>query len=58
MFLSRPFYVLDHRTQFFSELLAVVIDAIEVSACSGHTLNDPTGFFDVLFAHLVQRKLR
>ena len=50
--------MLDHRAEFFSERLVAVIDAIQVSACSGHALNNPTRFFDVLFGHLVQRKLR
>src|SRR5215210_2170990 len=50
--------MLDHRAEFFPELLVAVIDAIQVSTCSGHALHDPTRLFDVLIAHLVQRELR
>ena len=58
MFLSHPLDVLDHRPEFFPELLIAVIDAVQVSACTSHTLNNPTCLFDVLIRHLVQRKLR
>jgi hypothetical protein len=58
MFLGCPLDVLNHCAEFFPELLVAVIDAVDVSACPGHALNDPTGLFDVLIAHLVQRKLR
>ena len=50
--------MLDHRAEFFPELLVAVVDAIHVSACPGHALHDPTRLFEVLFAHLVQRELR
>src|SRR5215210_3344985 len=50
--------MLNHRAKFFPERLVAVIDAIQVSTCPGHALYHPTRLFDVLFAHLVQRKLR
>ena len=58
MFLSRPLDVLDHRAQLFPELLITVINAVDISACTSHTLNNPTRLFDVLIRHPVQRKLR
>ena len=58
LFLSSSLDMLDHCAEFFSELLVAVIDAIHVGTCPGHALHDPTRLFDVLFAHLVQRKLR
>jgi hypothetical protein len=58
MFLSCPFDVLDHRAEFFPELLMAVIDAVHISACTSHAQHDPTRLFDILFTHLVQRKLR
>ena len=58
IFLSRPLDVLDHRTKLFPELLVAVIDAVHVGASARHALDDPTGLFDVLIAHPVQRKLR
>ena len=50
--------VLDHRSQFASELLVVVVDAVHVSAGPGHALNYPASLPDVLLSHHVQRKLR
>jgi hypothetical protein len=50
--------VLDHRPKLSPELLLAVIDAVHVSARTGHALNDPTGLSDVLLSHLVHRKLR
>src|SRR5829696_6580251 len=50
--------MLDHRAEFFPELLVAVIDAIHVGTRPGHALHDPTRLFDVLIAHLVQRELR
>ena len=58
LFLGRALDVLDHSPQLFPELLVAVIDAVQVSARTRHALNDPAGLFDVLIAHLVQRKLR
>ena len=58
LLLSRPLYVLDHLTQFVPELLAVVINAIHISARPANALNDPTCLSYVLLTHLVQRKLR
>jgi hypothetical protein len=58
LFLSRPLYVLDHRPQFFAELVVAVIDPVHVGARPSHALDDPTGFFNVLLGHIVQRKLR
>ena len=57
-FLSRPLDVLDHHTKLFPELLVAVIDSVHVGASARHALDDPTGLFDVLIAHPVQRKLR
>ena len=50
--------VLNHSAQFFPEPLVIVVDAVHVSTCSGHALDDPTRFLDVRISHLVQRKLR
>ena len=58
LLLSRPLYVLDHLTQFFPELLTVVINAVHISARPANALNDPTCLSYVLLTHLVQRKLR
>ena len=58
LFLSRSLDVLDHRAQFFPELLIVVIDAVHVGASTRHALDDPAGLFDVLITHPVQRELR
>src|SRR5215213_7638962 len=57
-FLSRPLDVLDHRPELFPKLLVVVINPVQVTARTRHALNDPAGLFDMLIAHLVQRKLR
>jgi hypothetical protein len=57
-FLGRPLDVLDHGTELFPELLVAVIDAVQVRTRTRHALDDPTGLFDVLITHLVQRKLR
>lgn len=54
------FDVLDHSLKFSPELLLTVIDAAQVRACPGHTLNDPAVLPDVLVSHLVfypQRRL-
>jgi hypothetical protein len=53
-----PLDVLNHRAQLFPELLVVVIDAVEVRTRTRHALDDPTGLFDVLITHPVQRELR
>ena len=58
MFLSRPLDVLDHRAEFFPELLITLIAPVHISACTSHTLNNVTRLFNVLIRHLVQRKLR
>ena len=56
--LSGSLDILDHCSQFCSELLVTVIDAVHVSTCPGHALNNPASLSDVLLAHLIQRKLR